>query len=660
MLFSPLFGQEHKTTESQPQILFEYKNLKDKQTKRELLIKFNTAVLYLQQKKYRHAIQLFKQSSKLLKIPSYLNIGIAYYKLNSKKNAYLYLKKIFDFKDLKYNDRYSYFSSAFYLYLITNQEKYINEITKVSAKAKRMTEQEKLLVVDTLILQKKYKYALDMALKIKNISSLKVALLAIKLRDYSKAKYYLKKAKIEAKGDKSTNQVLWFQLFRDLKANDLTNVLETVRKIEKRKNFFHTNQELKLELFFNKEKYTPKEYLKKITKPTFNRKLDMLYYFTPFIFEDYDALGTQETKTFIIKNQNSIYDLNTMVEYNSDFLKIIKLDPIKRVQKLQDRMKDRYDMKAYEYYNLGLAYAQIYDYLKAYKNFKKAYNLDLGNKLYSVMTFLTLKRLNIYEDKLFKERLKSNIIANSGTFKFLGLYAYKIFEDPSVKLNKKDLTAKQKKSIFFRGLYFINNLKSKGIRTTEPLLVEFSKDPLVKMLSMIAKKPNENRYLYIARLQDEIPKKYNNNFLHGSLIITDFYMDTLRALGLFDITDFNIQGDISPSYLRTYAIVNLYKDKPEQTIRVVKLLQKKYNLDSVDSFYILAAGMLCSGQKDLAYGILTQLDLMYSDFDARFLAGVRLLQEKKFNTAPQYFRSKLYGNFIDFRLDKFDNFLESL
>ena len=130
IVFTPivLLSIENKTIESQPQILFEHEKLQNKQEKRELLLKFNTAVLYLEQEKYVHAIQLLKQSSKILKVPSYLNIGIAYYKLKSNNNAYLYLKKIYDFKELQYKDKYSYFSACYYLYKITNNKDYINEI----------------------------------------------------------------------------------------------------------------------------------------------------------------------------------------------------------------------------------------------------------------------------------------------------------------------------------------------------------------------------------------------------------------------------------------------------------------------------------------------------------------------------------------------------
>jgi|GEM_PF-631138 len=656
-----LYAEDKKTIESQPQILFEHENLKEAQNKRELLIKFNTAVLYLEQEEYIHAIKLFKQSSQLLKIPSYLNIGIAYYKLNSINNAYLYLKKIYDFKELQFKDKYSYFSAAYYLYKITKDKKYIDEITNISAKAKWLSDHEKLLVVDTLILQKKYKYALDMAKEIKTISNLKLALLNIKLRDYTNAKFYLDQAYNEAKGDKAKNQVLWFILFNSLKANDIININDTLSKIEDRKRIFKVNQDdLKLELFFNKDKYTPKEYFDQIVNLSNDRKFDFVYYFAPFIFEDYDSLGINEARGFIIKNQDSISELNMMIKYNSDFLDVVKLDPIERTQKLQLMIDQKYDTKAYEYYNLGLTYAQIYDYNNAYKYFRKAYSLDHGNKLYSIMTFLTSKKLNIVTDKVFDEILLNNILSDKGSFNYLAKYIYKIFQNPEIVLDEKTLSYKQKKSIFFRALYFLDNIEKSGILKTEPLLVEFSKDPLVYLLSLVAKQKDENEYLYISRIQDELPKVYNNTFLKGSLVIADFYLDTLRALGLFERTDFDIPNHNEPSYLRTQAIVNLYENNPKKSREIIENLQKEYNLQSVDSYYILAAAQLSSKKKQFAYTTLSEIELIYNDRDARFLSGIRLIQDLKLGSASQHFQYKLKGKLIDFRLDNFDDFLESL
>jgi hypothetical protein len=660
LFFTNLHSEDGKTIESQPQILFEHENLKEAQNKRELLIKFNTAVLYLEQEEYVHAIKLFKQSSQILKIPSYLNIGIAYYKLGSINNAYLYLRKIYDFKELQFKDKYSYFSAAYYLYKITGDKKYIDEITSISVKAKYLTDHEKLLVVDTLILQQKYKYALEMAKEVSTISNLKLALLNIKLRDYNNAKFYLEQAYENAKGDKSKNEILWIKLFNALKGNDITSITDTIAKIEDRKRIFKVNQDLKLELFFNKNKFTPKEYFNQIVNLSHDRKIDFIYYFAPFIFEDYDSLGVNEARGFIIKNENSISELNMMIKYNSDFLEVTKLDPIQRTYKLQKMIDEKYDTKAYEYYNLALTYAQIYDYNNAYKYFKKAYSLDHGNKLYSIMTFITAKKLSLNEDKVFWEILVNNLLSDKGSFNYVAKYIYKIFENPEVVLDEKTLSYKQKKSIFFRALYFIDNIEKNGIVNTEPLLVEFSKDPLVYLLNLIAKQKDESEYVYISRIQDQLPKIYNNTFLKGSLVITDFYLDTLKALGLFDRTDFDIPNHNEPSYLRTKAIVNLYQNNPIKSIEIIEGLQKKYNLQSVDSYYILAASQLSSNRKQFAYTTLSEIELIYNDKDAKFLSGIRLLQDLKLGSAPQHFMNKLKGKMIDFKLDKFDDFLESL
>ncbi|MGB5867551.1 MAG: hypothetical protein WBG69_06745 [Arcobacteraceae bacterium] len=499
-----------------------------------------------------------------------------------------------------------------------------------------------------------------MAESIENISQLKVAMLCMKLREYDKAKIYLDKASVDVKGDKAKNEVMWFQLYRNIKANSIANLTEDILKIEERQKIFHVNKRLELELYFNKDKFTPKEYFDKVTKPSFDLKLDFAYYFAPFIFEDYDEMNVNETNGFIIKNQNSIHELNMMIQYNSEFLKVIKQDPIKRVQTLQNMIDAKYDTKAYEYYNLGLSYAQIYDYNNAYKYFKKAYSLDHGNKLYSVMTYLTTKKFNINEDKVFMEFLTKNIMSKTGTFTYLSQYMYKLFIDSSIELDKTKLTNKDKKSIFFRGLYFIEHLDDEGIVKTSPLLVEYDKDPLVHLFNLIAKEKNENEYIYISRIQDELPKVYNNLFLKGSLVITDYYIDVLRALGVFNRTDFNIENNKNPAYLRTKAIVQLYNGKPEETIKIIEYIQKNYNLQSIDSFYIMIAGLFSSGQKELAYATLTEIEFLYQDKDAKFLSGIRLLQDMKLNSAPQYFRDKLKGKLVDIRLNNFDNFLEEL
>ena len=82
--------------ESQPEIIFQFEKLQKSQETLALQIDFNKAVLHLSKNEYNEAIELLKKTTKLLTIPSYLNMGIAYYKLNSVDNAIVYLNKIYE------------------------------------------------------------------------------------------------------------------------------------------------------------------------------------------------------------------------------------------------------------------------------------------------------------------------------------------------------------------------------------------------------------------------------------------------------------------------------------------------------------------------------------------------------------------------------------
>ena len=58
--------------------------------------------------------------------------------------------------------------------------------------------------------------------------------------------------------------------------------------------------------------------------------------------------------------------------------------------------------------------------------------------------------------------------------------------------------------------------------------------------------------------------------------------------------------------------------------------------------------------------MLGEIGFLYNDTDAKFLEGVSLIQDLKLNTAPQYFQKKFKGGLMDFKLEGFDEFLESL
>jgi len=304
ILILPLvsFSNEGKI-DSQPEILFKYDKLKENQEKLRLQVEFNKAILLLEKEEYKKAIETFKVTSELLKVPSFLNIGIAYYKLGQIDNALLYLNNIYDYKEAIYSDTYSYISASYYLYLIKKERKYLETIVNITKKFKTLTEHSKRLVVDTFILLKDYELALKILETMEFPMNMKKALLHLKLKDYTKAERYLQRAKEESYNQSRTNLILWLMVYRDLKANNIQKLLDRLKELEKVKDTFKVNQEYPLKIFFNKAKYTPKEYLNFVTKFDKDRKIDFLFYFAPFVFSD---------------KQENLYDISKKFIFNSE------------------------------------------------------------------------------------------------------------------------------------------------------------------------------------------------------------------------------------------------------------------------------------------------------------------------------------------------------
>jgi len=654
-------AKENKILESQPEILFEYKKLYDAQRKVALKIKFNNAVLYLEQGQYRKAIRLFKQTEKIIKVPSFLNIGIAYYKLNSQNNAYLYLKKIYDVKEAATQDTYSYMSAAYYLYKLTNNKAFIKDIIKIATKKKRLTESTKRLVVDVYIELKQYKKALKILVNMEYPLDLKIALLLIKTQEYGKAMIRLDKALKISNNDTLTNKILWIKIFVDLKANNFARLSDDIELIQKRSRSFRANLQMPIKLYFNKNRYKAKEYFDMVTSFDDNRKMDFIFYFAPYIFADKDAIKLEENKAFVLKDETNIDDLDNMIKYNEKFIKVIKYDPIARAVELRNLLKGKYDTNSYEYYNLALSFAQIDDFNNAYKYFTKAYNLNKGNKLYAAMTLISAKRVGIIIKKNEKQKIIKNILSSNGTYHYFGQYIYRLIYDKKYIPKKAKLIAKYKKSIFFRALYFLDKVNEKGIQQNEPLLQEFSKDPLVHMFGLIARKSNESDYQYISRIQDSMPIVYNNLFIKGPLIITRYYLDTLKALGMLHTANLDIETDTSATYYRTKALVQLYNGNPRSTISIIEYLQNKYKLEDRYTYLLLVAAMIDSDDIENAYVTLALgQQVLKGDGDMNFLIGIRFLQELKITSAMKHIKHKYSGELVDFNLVGFDKLLKEL
>ncbi len=640
--------------ESQPEILFKFDKLKKSQSNLALQVEFNKAVLLLEKGQYALAIEILKSTARIMKIPSFLNIGIAYYKLDLMYNARVYLNRIYEYEEAAHTNTYSYMSACYYLYQITKNKKYLEKIIDIAAKHKKLSEHSKRLIADTLIVLKQYHQALKVLDSMDFPLDLKKALLYLKLRDYQQAEVYLQKAYETTINPNKLDQIHWFMVYRDLKANEIEKLLDHLDIINTKKNNFNANQELPLKIFFNKNKYTAKEYIRFVTRFNQDRKIDYLFYFAPYVFSDNEEIIYDIAKGFIFQEEQSIESLEEMVEYNANFLRFIKKDPIIRVKELEKLLLK--DTKSYIYYNIAICYAQINDYHNALKFFEKAYKLNPGNKLFSAMTLIAAERLGV---KL-KDRdyIESNLKSSNGLYQYFGHLLYKLYLNKNFVL--KNEPSKYKQTVFYKGIDYLQKMELGENQVNHPLLLDHYKDPFVYLMRMVLRKKEESNFDYFSRLQDNIPLRFNNNFLEGPLIVTQYYIDILKSLGLFFKAELNIDGDHSPSYLRTKALRDLHMGNPQATVNILEYLQATYKLEDKYTLYLIVAGLLEAGKYNEASVQISLIKAILNDSGADFLTGVQLIQDLKLSSAKQYFVKPYFDSLIDFELVGFDDYLESL
>lgn len=640
--------------ESQPEILFQFKKLEKSQKNLALQVDFNKAVLLLNKGEYEKAIKLFEKTQEVLKVPSVLNIGIAYYKQNKIDKAILYLNKIYQNNSYIRTNSFSYMSACFYLYKISKNDKYLDKIIKTAKKHRALSEHSKHMLADAYLLLKEYENALKVLDSMKNPMNLKKALVYIKLKKYKIARTYLLRAKEKTVNIDTLDDILWFLTFTDLKSNNLEKINENLDIIKKRRNSFKSNIELPLEIYFNKNKFTSKQYLNSLLKFDENRKIDFIYYFAPFIFSDTQEIIYDLVKGFIYSQDDNIHSLDEMLKYNAKFLSIIKNDPIIRVKKLKSMIGS--DTKSYVYYNLALSLAQIDDFFNAFKYFEKAYRLNPGNKLYASMYLITAKKNN---KKLNDEKyIISNIKRDNGLYNYFGKELYKIFVNNSYKVVAKAKSYNE--TVFYKALSFLNKMETTGVTLNEPLLDEHFKDSLTYLIRLVQRRKGENDIKYFSRLQDSVPLNLNDNFLEESLVITKYYVDILKALGIFPNANLKIKGKNTPSYLRTKALGELHFGSPNEAVKIIEYLQKEYKLEDKYTMYLLVAALLEAGRYNDASIQISLIRGILKDDDADFLTAVQLIQELKVTSAKQYLKKPYLDSLIDFKLIGFDEYMQSL
>lgn len=646
---------------SQPQIIFEL----DKLDELEVSNEFNKAVLLFNKQRYKEAYDIFEKTKVVYEIPSLLNMAIILLKDNKKEEAITLFSEIYSKKSNLLNEPYAFIASCYYLFTLTSDDKYMIDLVTIFQNSDKLKNQSEIIlnIKDIILEELANRYLMvkdyDNALGALNAMSysldLKKALVYIKQNNLLRADIILKKLIDTQKDENRLDEIYWFSVFVNLKLNKLDVVKEILEKINKRGSDYKVHINLPFEIYFNKDLYSSSDYLKSILKFDEERKLDYLYYFAPFVFSDSKELMYDTVKGMVSKDKSSLESLEAMFNYNINFIKAIRNDPFVRIDQLKNELNE--NSKAYNYYNLALAFAQIKDLSNAYKYFEKAYKLSPGNKLYAVMYLITSNKVSKSMDDKQKELIKERIKSSDGLYNYFAKELYSIYVDISFE-NKEEPYLQT--TLFFKALDFLKKLENNEYVAEHPLLIDWEKDSFIYLLKLVQQTKNEDDYKYFSRMQDTIPLKYNNNFLNSSLITSLYYIDILKALGIFSRADFYIPKESSPLYLLTDAYSSLYLGKANESINILNRLKNEYNIENRFTMYLLVASYLEAKRREEASIQITLIKAFYNDTDTDFLTAIQLIQTLNINAAIQFLNKAYDNQFISFDIIGFDEFMLSL
>lgn len=652
--------------ESQPQVIFELDRLKSSNENLEIQVDFNKAVLHFKKGEFDEALRLFEKTSQIFEVPSILNMGIIYYKQSNKEKAIKFFSKIYAKKTNLINQPYSFISACYYLFAITKDDKYMLDLVTIFQNKKKLSEYSELItdIQDAILkeLANRYLYIKDYenALSALNAMSysldLKKAMVYIKLNNYQKASSLLKQLRNSQQDEDTFHKILWVSTYTDLKLNKFEDVRDTLDLINDRKNSFTLNTKMPFEIFFNKNLYSYKDYFQNVLKFDEERKYDFIYYFAPFVFSDSKEIIYDSVRGFIYQDIHNVENLEEMVEYNKKFVNLVSKDSINRVNDLKELVKT--DSKAYTYYNLALAYAQINDFHNAFKNFEKAHKLNPGNGLYAVMYLITSNKVTIGLSDSQKSIIEKNIKDGDGLYSYFSKELYKMFVNSSY--NVVENSSKYEKTIFFKAIDFLKVMNSNEPLQNHILLTEYERDPFVYLIKTIQRGKNESDNNYFTRLQDEIPLRHNSIFINSSLVISKYYIDILKALGTFQRADFTLMNNNNPTYLVTAAYASLYLGHPDITIGILKRLKEEFSYENKNTMYLMVAGFLESSRPEDASIQISLIKALYKDTDTDFLTAIQLIQNMNISSAKQFLDIKYTNPYIDFKMVGFDELMLNL
>ena len=607
---------------------------------------FNIGVAKLKDANYTDAIKAFDKASfdDSLKCESALNAAVCAYNLKNKPlfENYLHLaKKYLIFKQNSplysyYQTLIQYYQNAFVEALVAikhpTSDFYQNKQLFLGAKIYTSFEESQNAIT-----------MLEKADQPKNFFTL--GLLYANIGQFSIAASYFQKA-IDIKDHKKQAQMAL-----TLAQNKLGN-LETSAKLlqvldqndSDAASIYPIKVTLKKSLFdptIAQKEFQNRLFLDKIYK------YSLLFYYAPYKLSIYQngfkqiqkgakKIDIDKTKSALNYLQNSM----NIAQIDIQIGEAIKDTLSHHLYKAQDIFKaalKRYPWDAILHYNLGLTYAQMFNFKEAYKEFSKATTLD--TKLYEAIIFRSLcaqlinkdsnipNLQNIYDllsvssDKKYAQRITALINITKGTMALSNGYL-----DPKQTID----IAINLIFAFDRGEKIAYKENAINLKTKVP------KDIVANILYIDAFEDKTDIKAYAKAIQNKltINKLDFTPLYFGETLPREMYISMLNIAGTVHILFKNLQDqknqyNQSIAYNQSLALSAIYAQKFQYAYdHYNKLIDEKKQNDS-HTLFLAAVAAIASDHHANAIALLELAKLTDpSNFESRYALGI-LYQEAK-------------------------------
>jgi len=478
-----------------------------------------------------------------------------------------------------------------------------------------------------------------------------------RIGEYSLAKRYLSMS--------DTNLSQFALALVDLKLSDFKEASNIFKKLQDN-NLYPITVYLKPSLFDTKaaQKEFQSSFLQK--KEDF---FDLFFYYAPYkVFNMNQTISylkkgiagipigsIEESQSYLSKSA-TYSALNIQI---SNALKLALNGHIYLANKKFQKLIKKRDTSYILHYDLALTYAQLGDYINAYKHFLRAYHLnpnDLKSGIYALMALGKMKKTNDYLVSSVKEDLNDETPLEEAMLAIVQNNTVQMaaFLEKEEKNNPTWIIAKLTSKALLGREYTYEALKLKSM---------FPKEIVANLLYFYASNKNEPIYKLALNYQSLFfSKQFNmNDFYYGAKIVREWYFSFAKISGLLNKVRLDLlqkakkeSFDLIP-ILKRLAFADLYTRHFEEAYVIYNDLINNKNITDPHTMYHAAVSAIGADHHSNAVALMELAKLKNPHYyEARY--GLALLWQEtgnlraasiQYKKIPNTFESK----FFDFNIN---------